>query len=65
MITCSSFKFSKDMIGYDLRRNESISDDYHRRFAPNMYSKVNFSITTTKKSVIILFSGSKEDHQRT
>ena len=61
MVTCSSFKFSKDMIGYDLRRNESVSDDYHRRFAPNMYSKVNFSITT-KKSVIILFSGSKEDH---
>ena len=64
MITCSSFKFSKDMIGYDLRRNESVSDDYHRRFAPNMYSKVNFSITT-KKSVILLLSGSEEDHQRT
>jgi len=39
MITCSSFKFSKDMIGYDLRRNESVSKDYHRRYAPNMYSK--------------------------
>ena len=64
MVTCSSFKFSKDMIGYDLRRNESVSDDYHRRFAPNMYSKVNFSITT-KQSVIILLSGSEEDHQRT
>ena len=29
------------MIGYDLRRNESISYDYNNMFAPNMYSKVN------------------------
>ena len=28
------------MIGYDLRRNESISYDYNNMFAPNMYSKV-------------------------
>jgi len=39
MITCSSIKFSKEMIGYDLRRNESVSYDYKNRFAPNMYSK--------------------------
>jgi len=39
MITCTSFKFSKAMIGYDLRRNESVSTEYTRRFAPNMYSK--------------------------
>ena len=37
---CASLKFSKDMIGYDLRRNESVSYDYKRLFAPNMYSKV-------------------------
>ena len=29
------------MIGYDLRRNESVSYDYNKMFAPNMYSKVN------------------------
>lgn len=39
MITCSSFKFRKEMVGYDLRRNESVSHDYTKRFAPNMYSK--------------------------
>ena len=39
MITCSSFKFRKEMVGYDLRRNESVSYEYPKRFAPNMYSK--------------------------
>jgi len=39
MITCSSFKFRKEMVGYDLRRNESVSFEYYKRFAPNMYSK--------------------------
>ena len=39
-IVCSSYKFNKEMIGYDLRRNESISYDYNNMFAPNMYSKV-------------------------
>eukprot|EP00090_Calanus_glacialis_P001505 TRINITY_DN11078_c0_g1_i1.p1 TRINITY_DN11078_c0_g1~~TRINITY_DN11078_c0_g1_i1.p1 ORF type:complete len:485 (-),score=87.39 TRINITY_DN11078_c0_g1_i1:134-1588(-) len=38
-IVCSSYKFNKDMIGYDLRRNESVSYDYNKMFAPNMYSK--------------------------
>merc|ERR1719445_28116 len=27
------------MIGYDLRRNESVSYEYKKMFAPNMYSK--------------------------
>lgn len=39
MITCSSFKFRKEMVGYDLRRNESVSHEYRQRYAPNMYSK--------------------------
>ena len=40
MVVCDDYDFSKDMIGYDLRRNESVSKEYHRRFSPNMYSKV-------------------------
>ena len=45
MVVCDDFDFSKDMIGYDLRRNESVSKEYHRRFSPNMYSKVSILIT--------------------
>ena len=40
MVICDNYDFKKEMIGYDLRRNESVSKEYHRRFAPNMYSKV-------------------------
>ena len=40
LVVCDDYDFSKDMIGYDLRRNESVSNEYHRRFSPNMYSKV-------------------------
>ena len=39
MIPCSSIKFSRDQIGYDLRRNESISEDYNKMFSTNMYAK--------------------------
>ena len=41
MITCSSIKFSRDQIGYDLRRNESISRDYDNMYSTNMYAKVS------------------------
>ena len=40
MVICDKYDFKKEMIGYDLRRNESVTREYHRRFAPNMYSKV-------------------------
>ena len=40
MVVCDDFDFSKDMIGYDLRRNESVTKEYRRRFSPNMFSKV-------------------------
>jgi len=39
MVVCDDHDFSRDMIGYDLRRNESITTEYRRRFAPNMYTK--------------------------
>ena len=41
LVVCDDYDFSKDMIGYDLRRNESVSKEYRRRFSPNMYSKVS------------------------
>ena len=48
MIPCSSIKFSRDQIGYDLRRNESISRDYNKMFSTNMYTKVGHgSLPTT------------------
>ena len=40
MITCSSIKFSRHQMGYDLRRNESVTTDYEDMFATNMYAKV-------------------------
>ena len=40
MVICDNYDFKKEMIGYDLRRNESVTREYHRRFAPNMYTKV-------------------------
>ena len=40
LVVCDDFDFSKDMIGYDLRRNETVTKEYRRRFSPNMYSKV-------------------------
>ena len=40
MVTCSSIKFSRRQMGYDLRRNESISYDYEDTFSTNMYAKV-------------------------
>ena len=40
LVVCDDYDFSKDMIGYDLRRNESVTKEYRRRFSPNMYSKV-------------------------
>ena len=40
MVTCSSIKFSRRQMGYDLRRNESISYDYEDMFSTNMYAKV-------------------------
>jgi len=39
LVVCDNHDFNKDMIGYDLRRNESVSKEYHRRFSPNMYAK--------------------------
>lgn len=39
LVVCDDFDFSKDMIGYDLRRNESVTKEYRRRFSPNMFSK--------------------------
>ena len=39
MITCSSIKFSRNQMGYDLRRNESVSEDYEDVFSTNMYAK--------------------------
>ena len=41
MVVCDDHDFSRDMIGYDLRRNESVTTEYKRRFAPNMYTKVS------------------------
>ena len=41
MVICDNYDFKKEMIGYDLRRNESVTREYHRRFAPNMYAKVS------------------------
>ena len=38
-MTCNDFDVDKDQIGYDLRRNESVSHDYRRRFSPNMFAK--------------------------
>jgi len=38
-IPCASYKFRKDMIGYDLRRNESISKEYKKVYSPLMYSQ--------------------------
>ena len=40
MVTCSSIKFSRDQIGYDLRRNETVSQDYSNMFSTSMYAKV-------------------------
>ena len=40
MVTCSSIKFSRDQIGYDLRRNETVSRDYSNMFSTSMYAKV-------------------------
>ena len=45
MVICDNYDFKKEMIGYDLRRNESVTREYHRRFAPNMYSKVSWTYT--------------------
>ena len=44
MITCSSIKFSRNQIGYDLRRNESVSRDYEDLFSTNMYAKESVDI---------------------
>ena len=44
MITCSSIKFSRNQIGYDLRRNESVSKDYEDVFSTNMYAKESVDI---------------------
>ena len=41
MITCSSIKFSRHQMGYDLRRNETLSYDYEDMFSTNMYAKVS------------------------
>ena len=40
MVTCSSIKFSRDQIGYDLRRNETVSQDYENVFSTNMFARV-------------------------
>ena len=41
MVTCSSIKFSRDQIGYDLRRNETVSRDYENMFSTNMFARVS------------------------
>ena len=46
MVICDKYDFKKEMIGYDLRRNESVTREYHRRFAPNMYSKVGLNMSS-------------------
>ena len=51
MVVCDDFDFSKEMIGYDLRRNESVSHDYKRRFAPNMYTKVSINFESQKDNL--------------
>ena len=67
MVVCDDFDFSKDMIGYDLRRNESVSKEYHRRFSPNMYSKVSILITRYNGMIHKSFNipGSKESNKKT
>ena len=49
MVTCSSIKFSRDQIGYDLRRNESVSQDYENTFSTNMFAKVRLSELQRRK----------------
>lgn len=39
-MTCDDFDVHKDEIGYDLRREENITEEYRRRFSPNMFAKV-------------------------
>ena len=67
MVVCDDFDFNKDMIGYDLRRNESVSKEYHRRFSPNMYSKVSILITRYNGMIHKYFNipGSKESNKKT
>ena len=68
MVVCDDFDFNKDMIGYDLRRNESVSKEYHRRFSPNMYSKVSILITRYNGMIhkfLNIPPGSKESNKKT
>ena len=44
MITCSSIKFSPRQMGYDLRRNESVSRDFEEVFSTNMFAKESVDI---------------------
>ena len=44
MITCSSIKFSPRQMGYDLRRNESVSRDFEEVFSTNMFAKESVEI---------------------
>ena len=37
-IVCSSLKFNREMIGYDLRRNESVSYEYTRGYPFHVHS---------------------------
>jgi len=43
-VPCASYSFRKGMIGYDLRRNESVSYDYEKEFSPIMYAKESQAI---------------------
>ena len=67
MVVCDDHDFSRDMIGYDLRRNESITTEYRRRFAPNMYTKVTLIYCIDRRRIkhLSYFTGSKKNNQKT
>ena len=68
MVTCSSIKFSRRQMGYDLRRNETISNDYEDMFASNMYAKVVHNPSNTEALQAITYficPGVRGCHQET
>ena len=68
MVTCSSIKFSRRQMGYDLRRNETISNDYEDMFASNMYAKVVHNPSNAEALQAITYficPGVRGSHQET